>query len=223
MLRMMHKRITSLKYSDCPAEEPREERRFQQQLPMYERCNGSCCLCKTQTNMRESERWLPAACLPLISLVTTAQTQWSKLYGLRAIYPITELEKPIAASAVPSECLFEAVQHLLGELHFSFFFLRNLFLLFGEVILLSLAFRETWSKQKDERKQRSRSFKLGSFQADSELWEKNSNCTYFVIALQLENMKHLSRSVCPGRSQLITTLYLNSTAWGIPHRILLIN
>lgn len=138
MLRMMHKRITWLKYSDCPVEEPREERRFQQQLPMHERCNGSCCLCKTQTNMRESERWLPAACLPLISLVTTAQTQWSKLYGLRAIYPITELEKPIAASAVPSECLFEAVQHLLGELHFSFFFLRNLFLLFGEVILLSL-------------------------------------------------------------------------------------
>lgn len=138
MLRMMHKRITWLKYSDCPVEEPREERRFQQQLPMHERCNGSCCLCKTQTNMRESERWLPAACLPLISLVTTAQTQWSKLYGLRAIYPITELEKPIAASAVPSECLFEAVQHLLGELHFLFFFLRNLFLLFGEVILLSL-------------------------------------------------------------------------------------
>lgn len=141
MLRMMHKRITSLKYSDCPAEEPREERRFQQQLPMHERCNGSCCLCKTQTNMRESERWLPAACLPLISLVTTAQTQWSKLYGLRAIYPITELEKPIAASAVPSEYLFAAVQHLLGELHFYLFiylFLRNLFLLFGEVILLSL-------------------------------------------------------------------------------------
>lgn len=118
---MMHKRIASLKYSDCPAEEPREERHFQQQLPMHERCNGSCCLCKTQTNMRESERWLPAACLPLISLVTTAQTQWRKLYGLRAIYPITELEKPIAASAIPSECLFAAVQHLLGELHFSFF------------------------------------------------------------------------------------------------------
>lgn len=55
--------------------------------------------------MRESKRWLLAACLPLISLVTTAQTQGSKLYRLQAIYPITELKKPIVAKSIPTELL----------------------------------------------------------------------------------------------------------------------